>query len=67
MEKTKGEKVEQIDKFKALLKGMLDEGITVKTLNAMKDEIDLVIDEFADAEMDMRIQERIDRHHNDRY
>ena len=67
MEKTKGEKLKQIDKFKALLEEMLDEGISINTLDAMRDEIDFIKDEFANAEMDMRIQERIDRHHNDRY
>jgi len=34
-----------MDKFKALLEEMLDEGVTVKTLDAMKDEIDLIIRE----------------------
>lgn len=52
-----------MDKFKALLEEMLDEGISIQTLNSMRDEIDLLKDEFANAEMDMKIQERIERHH----
>jgi len=55
--------MKQIDKFKALLEEMLEEGISVNTLNSMIDEIDFLKDEFANAEMDMRIQERIERHH----